>query len=76
MDQTEKRKIEESLNIIAQKEGITITEVREKIALAVSYALKSTDNNIQHFWKDIPCEGIAPTIEEIIDFLVEQIAIQ
>ena len=69
-----KRKIAQSLKIIAAKEGITENEVRDGIALAVSYALKSSDPEIQHFWQNIPCEGDAPTIEEMIDFLAEKIA--
>lgn len=76
MNQDKKRKIEKSLEIIAQKEGITINEVREEIARAVSYALKSNDKDIQHFWQNIPCVGSAPTVDEIIDFLAEKIAEQ
>lgn len=74
MDNNRSAKIEESLQLIAKKEGITMEEVREEIALAVSYALKSNDKDLQHFWKNIPCEGSAPTIEEIIDFLAKKIA--
>lgn len=76
MEHNKKIKIEKSLQIIAQKEGITTEEVRKEIALAISYALKSNDKDMQYFWKDIPCEGPTPTIEEIIDFLAEQIAKQ
>lgn len=76
MNQDRKRNIEKSLEIIAQKEGITVNEVREEIARAVSYALKSNDKDIQHFWQSIPCVGAAPTIDEIINFLAEKIAEQ
>lgn len=74
MKHDRKRKIEQSLNIIAAREGITEDEVRNEIALAISYALRSNDPEIQHFWQNIPCEGNAPIIEEIINFLAEKIA--
>lgn len=74
MKHDRKRKIEQSLNIIAAREGITEDDVRDGIALAISCALKSSDPEIQHFWQNIPCEGNAPTIEKIINFLAEKIA--
>lgn len=74
MKNNKKKKIVESLDIIAKREGISADEVREEIARAVSIALKSKDKDIQHFWQNIPCEGPTPTIEEIIDFLAEKIA--
>ncbi len=63
-------KITDSLRQIAREEGITEEEVRNEIALAISYALKSNDPNIQNFWKDIPCEGDSPTVEEIVEYLI------
>lgn len=74
MENNRKKKIEESLNIIAERERISTEEVKEEMARAISIALKSKDNDIQHFWQDVPCEGPAPTIEEIIDYLAEKIA--
>lgn len=76
MDQYKQNKIKKSLEIIAQREGLTIDKVREEIAYAVSIALQSNDKDIQQFWENIPHEGPAPTIEEIIDFLAEKIAAQ
>ncbi len=72
--ESRERKLGQSLKIIAAKEGLTEDEVRDGIARAVSYALKSSDPEIRHFWQNIPCEGDAPTIEEIIVFLAEKIA--
>ncbi len=76
MDQNKKEKISEYLKIIANKEGITEEEVRNEIALAVSLALKNNDPQVQNFWKDVPCDGESPTIEEIIDYIATQIATQ
>lgn len=74
MEQDKEKRIEQCLKIIAEKEGISESKVRDEIALAVSYALKSDDPKIQNFWQNIPCEGTAPTIEEIIGFLAEELS--
>lgn len=76
MNPNKKEKISEHLRIIAEQEGITEKEVRSEIAYAVSLALKSSDPNIQNFWKKIPSEGDSPTVEEIIDFIVTQMSTQ
>lgn len=69
MEQKKKEKIAEHLRTIAEQEGITENEVRDEIAYAISLALKSNNPKMQHFWKNIPCEGESPTIEEIIDYI-------
>jgi hypothetical protein len=76
MSQNKKETISEYLKAIAKKEGISEDDVRNEIALAVSLALKSNDSHIQAFWRDIPCDGEAPTIEEIIDYIATQISTQ
>ena len=53
--------------------GITTDEVRQEIALAISYALKSDDPKVQNFWKNIPCEGDTPTVDEVIDYIATQL---
>ena len=74
MNQNKKETISEYLKAIADKEGLSEDDVRNEIALAVSLALKSNDPQIQTFWKDVPCDGDAPTIEEIIDYIAAQIS--
>lgn len=54
---------------IAKSQEITTDEIRQEIALAISYALKSDDPKVQNFWKDIPCEGDSPTVGELIDYI-------
>lgn len=70
MDKKREKKIADSLRQIEKKEGISEEEARKEIAYAVSLALKSNDPKIQNFWKDIPCEGDSPTIEEVIDHII------
>lgn len=76
MDQNKKNMISEHLRTIADQEGITVDEVRNEIAYAISLAPKSKDPKTQNFWKQIPCEGETPTIEEIIDYIVTQLSAQ
>lgn len=74
MNYTNKNILLNSLKKIARSEGITTEEVRHNIALAISHALKSNDPKIQLFWKNIPCKGEAPTIEEITNYIAIQFA--
>lgn len=74
MDQKKRQQIEKNLEIIAKKEGISAEEVKTEIGRAISYALKNNDPEIQKFWKNIPCEGESPTVEEIIAYLAEQLS--
>lgn len=76
MEQNKKDKISEHLRTIADQEGITVDEVRNEIAYAISLALKSNDPKVQNFWKKIPCKGERPTVEEIIDYIVTQLSAQ
>lgn len=73
MNSAHKKIIQNSFDKIAKAEGITIEEVRQEIALAISYALKSDDPKVQRFWENIPCKGEAPTIEEVIDYIALQL---
>ncbi len=74
MNPIRKKSIENNLEKIANSEGITPDEVRNEIALAISYALKSDDPKVQNFWKNIPCEGESPTVDEAINYLASQLA--
>ena len=76
MKSSSKKIVENSLKRIAASEGITPEEVRQEIALALSYALKSNDPNVQNFWKNIPCEKDTPTVDEVIEYLALQIVKQ
>ena len=49
MNPTNKKIIERSFEKIAKSEGITTDEVRNEIAVAISYALKSDDPKVRNF---------------------------
>lgn len=74
MNDKNKLHIDNYLEIIAKKEGISKEEVHKEIGRAVSTVLKSSDPQVQHFWSAFPCEGDTPTIEEIIYYLAQQFA--
>lgn len=74
MNDKNKLHIDKYLEIIAKKEGLSKEEVHTEIGRAVSFALKSSDPQIQHFWSGFSCEGDTPTIEEIIYYLAQQFA--
>jgi hypothetical protein len=64
------------LQKLAKREGLTENEIRNEIALAVSYALKSNDSNLQNFWKDFPSLSKDSTIDDLIDCLIIKMAEQ
>lgn len=74
MDSTRKCIIEASLNKIAEAEGISVEDVRQEIALAISCALKSDNAEMKMLWKSIPTENTSPTVDEVIDYLVVKLA--
>lgn len=76
MSKSKDEMISEYLHALAEKEGLAGNDARNEIALAVSLALKSSDPRIQHFWKEIPCAGESPTIEEMIDYINSGISTQ
>lgn len=73
MNPTHQNIIKRSFEKISKSEGITTDEVRNEIALAISYALKSDDPKVQNFWKNIPCEGDTPTVDEVVNHIVTQL---
>lgn len=57
------------LEIVAEKEGVSVEEVRREIQLAIDDAMKNPDPKIQAQWRKIPKKGKKPTPEEVIAFV-------
>lgn len=57
------------LEIVAEKEGVSVEEVRREIQLAIDDAMKNPDPKIQEQWRRIPKKGKKPTPEEVIEFI-------
>lgn len=69
-----KEQLENALEKIIKKEGLDEITIRKKIAFAISLALKSNNINQQDFLSKIPCQSNSPTIEEITDYLIIELA--
>lgn len=57
------------LEIVAEKESVSVEEVRREIQLAIDDAMKNPDPKIQAQWRKIPKKGKKPTPEEVIEFI-------
>ena len=69
-----KEQLATALEKIIKKEGLDEITIRKKIAFAISLALKSNNINQQDFFSKIPCQGNSPTIEEITDYMIIELA--
>lgn len=68
--------IKTALYQLAQKEGITVDELKHEISIAISLAQKTNDPKILEYWRQIPCKGTYPTPEELIKFLIEHLNLE
>ena len=57
---------------VAQKNHITVDEVRKEIRLAMIAAMCDPDPAIQRVWREIPCAGAALTPEDLITYIAKQ----
>ena len=69
-----KEQLEKALEKIIKKEELDEITIRKKIAFAISLALKSNNINQQDFWSKIPCQGNSPTVDEITDYIIIELA--
>ena len=58
---------------IAEKENISVEEVRREMKLAITEGLRSADPDVREMWKMIPCKGDTPEPEEVITWVVERL---
>lgn len=69
----DKSQVTKAFEKIAQKEGISVNEVRQEIEIVIDDAIKSNDPAIQAFWKKMKCSSRKPTPEEVVIYLAKQI---
>lgn len=69
-----KEQLEKALEKIIKKEELDEITIRKKIAFAISLALKSNNINQQDFFSRIPCQGNSPTVDEITDYIIIELA--
>ena len=59
---------------VAQKEGVSVRELKDKVQAAIDAAMASPDPKVQAFWNVMPYVGEKPTPEEVIGYLAGGIA--
>lgn len=66
-------KAEEAIKQIAERDGVSISEVRKEIQAAIDEGMKSTDKSVQAYWSKIPRKGTTPTPEEVINYIAKSV---
>jgi len=64
---------EKALKTIADREGISVEQVRKHIQVAMLGGLVSSDPTVRVCWARIPCAGEVPTPEEVIAACADEI---
>lgn len=67
------KKANRYLKRVALEHGVSISEVKSEITIAIEMAMSNTDPKIQAQWRDIPYKGEKPTPEEVITYLAAKI---
>ena len=67
------KKSQKTVKAIAEKENISVDEVRWEMALAIAEGLHSADPDVQEMWKNVPCKGETPEPEEVIAWVAEMV---
>lgn len=66
-------KARSAIEQIADREGVSVSEVRREIQAAIDEGMKSKDKSVQAYWSRVPRKGTIPTPEEVIDFIAKSI---
>ena len=68
---TESTKFRRILTLIAQKENMTVDEVRNEMQSAMEERQKSCDPAVQALWASIPRKGAELTLEEFVVYVAK-----
>jgi len=66
---SEQEKNPAALQEIAEKEGVSVAEVRQEMGFAITAARENPDPMIQALWQSVPRKGDEPTPEEVIAYI-------
>lgn len=61
------------LNKVAVQNGVSLDVVLEEIEAIIEGGINSHDMQIRRRWEAIPREGDAPTVEELMIYLVNEV---
>lgn len=53
---------------IAAENGISVTEAKREMSMAIHMAMNSPDPRIRQRWKGIAPDGREPTVEEFLEY--------
>lgn len=66
---------EQILQKIASMDGTSPGEVRRQMESAMASALQNPDPAVQQMWNSIPRKGESPTLDEFMEYMIEQKAL-
>ena len=64
------------IQTIAQNNNVAPEEVEKEIRSAIQAGMSSNDPNVQAVWKQISPNGIEPTIDAFLDYMVSRVITQ
>ena len=71
MDKKKQRRAIRSIEKLAEREGKTVFEIREEMAQAIEIGWNNQDPQVHQYWIRVS-DGMKPSVEEFILFLVEE----
>jgi hypothetical protein len=71
----EKHGFEQILQQIAAINSTSPAEVRRQMESAMASALQNPDPTVQQMWNSIPRKGNTPTLDEFMEYLIDQNAL-
>ena len=69
-----KRRAQEAIKTVAILEGTSVNTVYQEIEHAINRGLCNPDPEVQQMWRIISCSGKAPTPEDVILYIVENLS--
>lgn len=64
---------EKAIKLTAEKEGVSVKEIRRQLELAILAGIASLDPSTRDKWKKVPCESDIPTPEELITYIATHV---
>lgn len=61
-----RKKTDNILQIIAEKRGITLEQVRAEIEATIRKGMESQDPEVKAMWEAIATEGYTPSVDELV----------
>lgn len=62
------------IQMIAAEQGVSVQEIKISMLEALDAGRNCPDPYVQAVWRSIPCKGKTPTLNEVLTFLVCQLA--